>query len=746
MQRRTFLRVVGGVSLTAALPMPYAFGAPTAGLSTKGVLLEASSFSKLGGWKLDTQHYQQMGGCYLLAHGMGKPVDNASTTVELPKAGKWNVWVRNRDWCPGDWKSPGRFRVHVDGKVLEPVFGAAKEAWHWQSGGAIDVAKAGGVDVALEDLTGFDGRCDAIYFTQEAKPALPNEDLVALASWKDQRAGRAGQKIQELAFDVVIVGGGMSGCGAALAARAQGLKVALIQDRPVFGGNASDEIRVHTIGIPGKANEIIKTIDTKHYPNGHADAIKDQQKRERTMAESGVDRFAHHIAIGLEKSGDRIESVEAREVTTGVIRRFRAPNFIDATGDGWLGFWAGAEYRYGREAKSEFDEAWDKHGELWSPEKPDKRVLGTSVLWNSERTKTRSFFPDVPWAMPVAKKHVAINGEWYWEYSAPHLDQIDDAEQIRDHMLRAIYGSFANAKKHPKNATVELKWVAHIGGKRESRRLIGDYLYTMKDMTERRKFPDAVVEEVREIDAHYQLAMTGSPSDFLSKALFYKTGGMYYIPYRSLIAKGLDNLMMAGRCFSCSHIGLAGPRVMKTCAQMGVATGFAAALCAKHKTNPRGVYKEHIDKLRELCAMGGSVTGSDLQVLAAGKARRAADSGPKYTISNLPNQLRAMPSVVVPRGSYNAPAPGFRFQINAPADVYLVVHQRGGYEPPAGWKKTDMTLRWYEKLVDSIYVKRFEAGDVEVPGHDGQDGPNFGIPHMVFVAGDGVKISVAKQP
>jgi hypothetical protein len=739
--RRSFLRVIGGVGFTSALAPAYVMGALPKGAS--GVLLEASAFKNLGGWKLDTQHYQQMGGNYLLAHGMGKSVANATTTVNIPSAGKWQVWVRNRDWCAGDWESPGQFRVHVGGKTLEPVFGTAQEAWHWQHGGVVEIANAGAIDVALEDLTGFDGRCDALYFTQEAAPTLPNDDLVELSNWKDRQTGRAAKAIEELAFDVVIVGGGMSGCGAALSARMEGLKVALIQDRPVFGGNASDEIRVHTIGIAGKGGEIIKTIDTKHYPNGHADAIKDQQKREATMAESGVDRFAHHIAIGLEKDGDRIVSVEAREVTTGLIRRFRAPTFVDATGDGWLGFWAGAEIRHGREAKSEFDEGWEKHGELWSPEKEDKRVLGTSVLWNSVRTKQRSDFPDVPWAMPVAKKHNAINGEWYWEYSAPHLDQIDDAEEIRDHMLRAIYGSFANAKKHPKNATVALKWVAHIGGKRESRRIMGDYIYTMRDMTERRKFHDAVVEEVREVDAHYQRAMTGSPSDFLSTALFRKTDGMYFIPFRSLIAKGLDNLMMAGRCFSCSHIGLAGPRVMKTCAQMGIATGFAAALCVKHKTDPRGVYADHIDALRELCALGGVATGAEFAILAAGKARRTADSGSKYEIAELPGQLGAMQSVVVHRGSSHVPGSGFNFQINAASDVYLVVHQRGNYTPPADWQKTGMTLAWFGTFVDKVYKKRLKAGVVDVPVHDGKEGSNFGLPHMVFVA-DGVEISAAK--
>lgn len=600
MDRRTFVRIVGGVSLTSALPFRYALSKESGSEPAEGVLIEAAAFDGLGGWKLDTQHYQQMGGCYLLAHGMGQPVENARTTVKLPKAGEWHVWVRTRDWCPGDWKSPGRFKVLVNGKPLDPVFGTEQERWHWQSGGTVQLASPGDVRVELQDLTGFDGRCDAIYFTQAHSPSLPNDDLVEVAAWKDQLGGRAELEIEEKRYDLVVVGGGIAGCAAALAAKSQGLSVALVQDRPLFGGNASEEIRVHTIGIPGKGSAILETIDTPHYPNGHADAIDAQIKRETTMAKSGIALFAHHMAIGLEKSGNQIASVEAREVTTGIIRRFRAPVFIDATGDGWLGYWAGAECRYGREASTEFGEAWDEHGELWSPTAPDERVMGASVLWNSERTNQPSGFPDVPWATPVAKEHKAINGEWYWEYSAPDLNQVDDAEQIRDHVLRAIYGSFANAKQEAVNDTVALKWVAYVAGKRESRRLMGDYIYTMNDMIQRRQFPDAVVEEKRDVDSHYQLNLTGSPVDFLSKAFFRNTGGLYYIPFRSLYSRDIGNLMMAGRCFSCSHIGLCGPRVMKTCGQMGIATGYAASLCKKHNATPRQVGQQHIRELRGL--------------------------------------------------------------------------------------------------------------------------------------------------
>ena len=600
-KRRQFLRVIGGVGVASLTAPGYLMGAkPSAALNRSGVLLEASSFAKTGGWKIDTQHYLQMGGNYLLAHGMGNPVEDAETMIDLPASGKWNVWVRNRDWCKGDWKSPGRFLVLVEGKPLKVTMGEGEESWHWQSAGSVEVAKAEKIKVSLRDLTGFDGRCDAIFFTQESAPSLPSDDLKELSDWKDELSGRAAEKIDELSFDLVIVGGGMSGCGAALAARSQGLKVALIQDRPLFGGNASQEIRVHTLGIHGYGTDILNSIDTVHYPNGDKKAKLDQVKREKTMTESGVDLFAHHMACGLEKKGDTILSVEAREVTGGRIKRFRAPVFIDATGDGWLGYWGGADYRYGREAASQHNEGWDKYGELWSPKEADNRVMGTSVLWNSERTNQRQDFPKVPWAMPVAGKHTASKGEWYWEYSDNELNQIDDAETIRDHMLRAIFGSFANAKKNPKYAPNKLTWVAYVGGKRESRRLMGDHIYDMHDAVKRHEFPDAVVVEKREVDGHYQRKLKGAKEDFLSTAMFHKTGGYYYIPFRSFYSRNLSNLMMAGRCFSCTHVGLCGPRVMNTCGQMGIATGYAAVLCKKHNASPKEVGHSHIRELRKL--------------------------------------------------------------------------------------------------------------------------------------------------
>jgi hypothetical protein len=145
-----------------------------------------------------------------------------------------------------------------------------------------------------------------------------------------------------------------------------------------------------------------------------------------------------------------------------------------------------------------------------------------------------------------------------------------------------------------------MKWVGYLTGRRESRRITGDYIYTFNDVRELRRFPDEVVCEKRDVDVHHQKRdKDPEKPDFLSTALFYKTSH-YYIPFRCLYSKDIENLMMAGRCFSCSHIGLGGPRVMYTTGQMGVATGYAASLCKKYGTTPKGVYDSYKEELREL--------------------------------------------------------------------------------------------------------------------------------------------------
>ncbi|QTD38458.1 FAD-dependent oxidoreductase [Polaribacter batillariae] len=564
---------------------------------SQDILVEAESFIDKGGWVVDPQFVEQMGSPYLMAHGMGVPVSNAATKVNFQEKGTYYVWARTKNWVPGNWEAPGQFKIIVNGKTLKNTLGVTT-GWSWEYAGKVKI-NSNDVNIQLLDLTGFNGRCDAIYFSKSKK--IPTDAETNLASWRKTKFGETTVPKKQKTYDLVITGGGLAGCAAAISAAEQGLHVALIHDRPVLGGNASEEIRVHTLGIYGKFKRILKMIDTKHYPNGSFEAKYDQEKRDRNVKNfKNIDLFLNWRAYDAKAKNNIITHVDARHTTTGERIRFTAPRFVDSTGDGWIGFWAGAKFSYGRESASTYGEAWDEWGELWSPEKADNFVMGSSVLWQNKKTNKAHAFPQLPWASSVAKDHKAIAGEWYWEFSRNDLHQINDAEEIRDHMLRAIFGSFANAKKMEENKNYKLQWVSYLVGKRESRRLLGDYIYTFNDVKKHTKFKDAVVEEVREVDVHYQRNLKdGKQPDFLSEAIFYETE-KYYIPYRSLYSKNIKNLFMAGRNFSCSHVGLGGPRVMLTTGQMGAAVGLAATICKKYGVNPREVYTNYLQEYLNL--------------------------------------------------------------------------------------------------------------------------------------------------
>lgn len=584
----------------------------------QSVFIEAESFQQKGGWVVDPQFVEQMGSPYLLAHGMGVPVKDAQTSFSLEKKGTYHVWARTKNWVSGEWKAPGRFQITIDSILLSNELGINPD-WNWEYAGKVELSK-GEKTIALHDVTGFEGRCDAIFLTTDKMEKLPN-DLKELAEWRTKHSAIKTTPDKIMQYDLVVVGGGIAGCAASIAAAEQGLNVALIHDRSVLGGNASGEIRVHTLGIYGNFERILKMLDTEHYPNGSPEALNEDKRRMANMTKyKNIDIFLNFRAFASNTKNNRIISVDARQTSTAEFIRFEAPYFADCTGDGWIGYWAGAEYMYGREASTEFGENWDEHGILWSPETPDNFVMGSSLLWRSENAGKAVEFPEVPWAMEVAKNYHAANGEWQWEFSRNDLSQIDDAETIRDHMFRAIYGSFYNFKHIPEESltdkgkyssidlekyrshadSLQLQWVSYLLGKRESRRLTGDYVFTFDDVVKNREFPDGVVSENREVDVHFQQNLLDRDQpDFLSEALFYKTP-TYYIPYRSLYSKNISNLFMAGRDFSCSHVGLGGPRVMRTTGQMGAAVGLAAAICKKHRAVPRDVYERYLDEYLKL--------------------------------------------------------------------------------------------------------------------------------------------------
>lgn len=573
------------------------------------VLVEAESFDRRGGWVLDQQFMDQMGSPFLMAHGMGRPVEDASTSVAIPGKGVWHVYVRTWNWC-SPWKTkekPGRFQLSVNGTRLDNELGLG-ERWDWEYAGSIEIKEKLN-RVTLHDLTGFNGRCDAILFTKEKEVRIPNEGE-PMRKFRKKLTGLPEQPGNGGTYDLVVVGAGTAGLGAAIKGAREGLKVALIHNRPVPGGNNSVEVQVVASGglniepYP-RLGDVVGEIKNVYRRPAHVDSI--------IGAEKNLTFFPNMHVFTLEKEGDRIASVTAKHIETNVETVFHAPVFIDCTGDGNIGFLAGAEYRVGREMRGETRETL-------APNRPDNMVLGTSLTWWSKNTGQETVFPECEWAIQFNEESCekVTRGSNWWETGFLY-DQVNEAEFIRDYLFRAIYGNWAFLKNNSKDkagfAKLDLETVFYVAGKRESRRLVGDVLLTQPD-TEGAyvKYDDAFVTCTYDLDQHFP---TPKNSFFFPGEEFISTMKHYFndlgtprrylrddqvippfrIPYRCLYSKNVDNLFMAGRNVSVSHIVLSAARVQETTGMMGELVGLAASLCKKYNCTPREVYKHHLKEL-----------------------------------------------------------------------------------------------------------------------------------------------------
>jgi hypothetical protein len=575
-----------------------------AGHATDHILVEAESFNEKGGWVIDQQSFDNLGSSYLLAHGMGVPVPNAVTDVQVERAGDYHVWVRTKDWAPFP-KGPGKFNLVIDGKKVDRVFGSdGSEEWRWYQGGKVKLDR-GSVRLELEDLTGFEGRCDAILLTLDPEFRPPNSKA-SLESLRVELLDFLSKTEDLLPFDVVVVGGGIAGITTAVQSSRLGLKVALIQNRPVLGGNNSSEIRVHLMGDLDKNHypklgRIVRELDNGDPENANPDAraYGDKRKLEVVLAEKNVSLFLSTHAHGVEMEGDRIVAVLARNIETNKEYRFRGTLFADCTGDGTLGYLAGADYRLGRESQSET-------GETMAPEEADDFTMGSSNLWNAAEEPFPSEFPETPWALPFSDEYhmEGTRSRWTWETGFGNFNTVLDAEKIRDHNFRAIYGNWSYLKNHKKEkyANWKLNWVAYISGKRESRRLMGDHILTQQDLQDHVIYPDGVVTTTWSIDLHFPDSVNSKyfPGEEFISWFVHPEIKPYPVPYRCLYSRNIDNLMMAGRNISVTHVALGTIRVMRTTGMMGEVLGHAAYLCIKHETDPRGVYEEHLDEMKEM--------------------------------------------------------------------------------------------------------------------------------------------------
>lgn len=565
------------------------------------LFVETESFADKGGWVIDQQSFVVMGSSYLMAHGMGRPVKDARTTVTVPKKGTYQIWVRTKDWAPFP-KGPGKFQVILDGKPLKPVFGeSGSDEWKWYYGGETNIQQDQ-VSLSLHDLTGFNGRCDAILLTSVPKFTPPNAPE-ALSAFRKKMLNLTDKPADAGHFDLVVVGGGIAGTCAAISGARMGLKVALIQDRPMLGGNNSSEVRVHLRGDVDKNHypklgRIVREMDNGDPGNGHPDAQEygDARKIAIVKGERNLSLFLNTHVDQVEKQGDKIIAVTGRDIATNKETRFTGTYFSDCTGDGTIGALAGAEFRMGRESKTET-------GESLAADKSDDFTLGTSNLWASLDRDTVSAFPETPWALPFSDEyHIdEARSDWQWETGFGNFNTITDAEKIRDHNLRAIYGNWSYLKHHKqaKYAKKELAWVAYIGGKRESRRIIGDHILNQMDIQEGKQYPDGTVTATWTIDLHFPDEKNKQYFDgqeFFAGTKHIKVAP-YTIPYRCLYSKNISNLFMAGRNISTTHVAFGSTRVMRTCGMMGEVVGFAAYVAKKHNTSPRGVYQTYLPEL-----------------------------------------------------------------------------------------------------------------------------------------------------
>ncbi len=501
----------------------------------------------------------------------------------------------------------------IDGTELETVFGTRGSEWHWQDGGTIDLARSD-VELRLQDLTGFAGRCDAILLSPDLEYTPPDD---APAAWRRELLGIPEEPAFAGEFDLVVVGGGSAGMTTAAAAGKYGLRVALVQNRPVLGGNASTEVRV---GYTGRGMidpypNLGRLTDVTHWSYRQRvagepfhgvpldDHIAEIDRRRLALLESaGVELFLNWHVNDVETGPDgRIVKVIAQNIVDSRLMSVRGRWFADCTGDGNLGFLVGADY----------DMAFIR--------------MGRTNLSHWQDREEPTSFPRAPWALDLSEKPFpGREGEWespdhrfrnvsgwYWESGFKH-DPFERGEYIRDWNFRATFGAWDTLKNVDDSETYrkrELRWMAYISGMRESRRLLGDLILTVQDLKQAREYPDGIIPTSWRLDIHlphphFQEGFKGD--EFISWAprpnSFYPMP--YLIPYRTLYSRNIPNLFMAGRNISVTSQALGAVRVMWTTGMMGEVVGMAAYLCDKHDTDPRGLFPDHIEELKGLAEVG----------------------------------------------------------------------------------------------------------------------------------------------
>ena len=403
--------------------------------------------------------------------------------------------------------------------------------------------------------------------------------------------------------DFCVVGGGLAGICASLAAARHGARVALIQDRPMVGGNSSSEIRMCVNGAHGPNNRETGIIEEILLENRYHNPLCNYSMWDAILYEKV--RFQPNITLLLNctvnqlvMNGSRIQSVRGWQLTTETWHSIEANLFADCSGDGILAPLSGAEFRIGREARWEYDEDIE-------PEQADSKTMGLSCLIQARQTDRPQVFIPPTWAnqylrdedLPHREHMPFTDTNFWWIELGGDQDSIHDTEELRDELLKVAFGVWDHIKNRGEHGADNwvLDWVGFLPGKRESRRYLGDHILTQNDVRAAGHFADLVAYGGWTMDDHHPEGMKwgGRPT------IFHPAPTPFGIPYRCLYSRDIENLYCAGRNISVTHAAMSASRVMATCALLGQAVGTAAALATRENLTPRGIYQRKILELQE---------------------------------------------------------------------------------------------------------------------------------------------------
>lgn len=413
-----------------------------------------------------------------------------------------------------------------------------------------------------------------------------------------------------LTADLCVVGGGMAGICAAIAAARGGASVVLMQERPVLGGNASSEIRMWVCGAHGENNRETGIIEEIALENLRRNPTKnfyiwDTVLYDFVLREKNITLLLNcacmdavveegNLADGRDR---RITSVTGYQMTTQRFIEVRAAHYADCSGDSILAPLTGALYREGREGKHDF-------GEPTYVESPDKLHMGMSCLIQGRETDRPVAFTPPPFSLKLTERDFrhrspsmdsSYENFWYLELGG-NRDAIGDTEEVAGDLRALAMGTWDYVKNSGRyNAdNWELEFFGFLPGKRESRRMVGEYIITANDLLENTRFPDTVAYGGWPIDDHYPDGFyhEGRPNTNILPERPYS------VPYRALYSKNVENLFFAGRNISMTHFAMSSMRVMATCALLGQAVGTAAALATRYGLTPHGVYTQRLEELQ----------------------------------------------------------------------------------------------------------------------------------------------------